>query len=129
MRKWGLAVLAGTTLASAVLASAAQAQEWNGAGPMIASFYNEEMSVPKGWELTYTGSQNGVEVYTFYVRPDTVDVDTSWVDAKGQLERTLCGDDTLKGWVMSGMKARADKVVVSGGKQTKTVGTGYVTCR
>jgi hypothetical protein len=130
MRKWGLATVAGAVvLASAGIATTAQAQEWNGAGPIIAAFYNEEMSVPKGWELTFTGSQNGVEVYTFYVRPDTVDVDTSWIDAQGQLERALCGDDTLRGWVMSGMKARADKIVVSNGKQAKTVGTGYVTCR
>ncbi len=127
-RVWGT-VSGALVLASSVAATAAQAQEWYGAGPMIAAFYNEEMSVPKGWELTFTGSQNGVEVYTFYVRPDTVDVDTSWIDAQGQLERALCGDDTLRGWVMSGMKARADKIVISQGKQAKTVGTGYVTCR
>ncbi|MEL7689506.1 hypothetical protein [Citromicrobium bathyomarinum] len=128
--KWIFAGVSGTAvLASALIATAAQAQEWKGAGPVIAAFYNEEMSVPKGWELTFTGSQSGVEVYTFYVRPDTVDVDTSWIDAQGQLERALCEDDTLRGWVMSGMKARADKIVISKGKQTKTVGTGYVTCR
>ena len=89
-RVWGT-VAGAFVLASAVVTTVAQAQEWNGAGPMIAAFYNEEMSVPKGWELTFTGSQNGVEVYTFYVRPDTVDVDTSWIDAEGQLERALCG--------------------------------------
>jgi len=124
MRKWMMAGMAGIAMSQ----TGAQAQEWAGNGAIIAMFYNEEMSVPKGWELTYTGLQNGVEVYTFVVRPETTDVDTSWIDEHSQLQRLLCGEETLASWVRAGMKARADKVVVRGGKQTKTTGSANVTC-
>lgn len=114
---------------AAMVPSGVQAQPWNGAGPIVADFYNETMSVPKGWELVYSGTQSGVEVYTFFVRPETTDVDTSWVDADGQLRRLLCGEDELRSWVRSGMKARADKVVVRGGNQSRTTGRNIVTCQ
>ncbi|NCP17776.1 MAG: hypothetical protein GW855_01285 [Erythrobacter sp.] len=124
MYKW----FAGGLVAAAAVSVPALAQEWRGAGPIVASFYNEEMSVPKGWELTYSGTENGVEVYTFIVRPENAGVDTSWIDADSQLQRLFCGDDDLRGWVTAGMKARADKVVVRDGRQSRTKGSKLLTC-
>lgn len=129
-KKEALATVAGMAMlgTGALAQSRAQAQEWDGMGEVLAAFYNETMSVPKGWELTYSGLKGGVEVFTFIVRPETVDVDTSWLDADDQMARVMCGDETPRGWIRAGMKVRADKVVIRGGKREVFKGKGLVTC-
>lgn len=113
---------------AAMFAASAQAQDWAGMGPLLADYYNEAMSRPKGWELTYTGLQQGVEVFTFIIRPDTVDVDTSWLDADEQMKRLMCGDEMPRSWMQAGMKVRVDKTVISGGKRETEKGTSLLTC-
>jgi hypothetical protein len=124
MRKWTGLAAAGAVM----LGSGAQAQEWAGMGKLLARFYNEEMSVPKGWELAYSGLKDGVEVYTFTVRPETVDVDTSSLDADLQMRRLMCTDKLTWSWIQAGMKVRANKVVIRGSKQEVTKGTALIRC-
>ena len=115
----GLAALAaGGTLAAA---------EWDGAQEMLAAYYNEEMSVPKGWTLSYSGRENGVDVYVFDTDFDTYP-QTAFLQADDQLERLMCGDDTIKGWVAQGMRTRADMRALANGKRTLTKGTRIITC-
>jgi len=129
-KKDALAAVVGMAMfgTGALAQSRAQAQEWDGMGPLLAQFYNEEMSSPKGWELSYIGLKGDIEVFAFIIQPETVDVDTSWLDADDQMKRLMCGDDTPRGWIASGMKVRVDKIVIRGGKPETTKGKSLIRC-
>jgi hypothetical protein len=125
MRKGVLLAVAASAVA---LSGGVRAQDWAGMGPILAAYYNEEMSKPKGWELTYSGLKDGVEQFTFIIRPDTVGIDTSWLDADDQMKRLMCGDDLPRSWIAGGMKVRVDMVVIRGSKREVTRGTKFITC-
>jgi hypothetical protein len=118
---------AALVLGLATVGTGAAAAQWDGAQEMIAAYYNEEMSIPKGWSLSYAGRENGVDVYLFDTDHD-VFPQTAFLQVDSQLQRLLCGDDQLKAWVKQGMRARADRRVKQGGKKTVIKGTGTVSC-
>ena len=111
----------------AALPAAAQAAPWDGMGKMIASFYNEEMSIPKGWQLSYAGTESGVEVFVFDVDADAFP-QTLFLSPEAQMQRLMCGDDTLKGWIAGGMRVRADQRVRRDGKADLRKGKDLIRC-
>lgn len=84
-------------------------------GPIIAAFYNEEMSVPKGWRLSYKGREAGVEVFIMDRDLDAAP-QTSWIDPRGQMQRLMCGDAGLRDMLRDSGGVRADVRDKKGGK-------------
>ncbi|MDY0272438.1 MAG: hypothetical protein RBR37_07990 [Advenella sp.] len=76
-------------------------------GPLIATFYMEAMSTPKGWELSYKGKEGGNEV--FIMRRDLdKHPQTAILKPIDQMRRLMCGDAALKAMVKNGVKVRVD---------------------
>lgn len=88
-------------------------------GPLIAAFYMETMSTPKGWELSYKGKEGPVQVFTMRRDLDTYP-QTAIMSPIDQMRRVMCGDDTLKDMMKNGLKVRVDAKDKKDGK-IKTV--------
>jgi len=97
-------------VAFGAMTSAVQAQELVGQGPIIASYYNEEMSVPRGWSVSYGGTRDGMEIYSFIVDYETSTPFTRSLWADDQLKRIFCDGDILESWVRDVMRVAAGKV-------------------
>ncbi len=115
-------------LAAGLLATAsvtAFAQQFP--GPLIALFYMENMSIPKGWELSYKGEENKVQVFTMSRDLDTYP-QTAMLQPIDQMRRVMCGDDTLKDMMKKGVKVRADARDKVDGKIKTTKGPVLSSC-
>ena len=88
-------------------------------GPLIAAFYMETMSTPKGWELSYKGKEGPVQVFTMRRDLDAYP-QTAIMSPIDQMRRVMCGDDTLKDMMKNGLKVRVDAKDKKDGK-IKTV--------
>ena len=111
------------------LGTPAQAQEWAGKGEIIAAYYNEVMSIPRGWSVKYMGLEDGYEVFLFMVDDrDPASAMTRNFSAEDQLKRLLCDDDELESWVRAGMRAKARKVWYDGANQNVNLGTRAISC-
>ena len=110
------------------LASPAPAAGWEEAGPVVAQYYNEEMVTVRGWTLVYSGTQDGVEVYTFEVDGDS-HPQTLSLSAAGQMKRALCSEEPLVSWMKAGMKVRADRRVHKDGSVKTEKGTSLISCQ
>ncbi|MFV9472823.1 hypothetical protein ACM5Q9_00160 [Advenella sp. RU8] len=88
-------------------------------GPLIAAFYMETMSTPKGWELSYKGKEGPVQVFTMRRDLDAYP-QTAIMSPIDQMRRVMCGDDTLKDMMKNGLKVRVDAKDKKDGK-VKTV--------
>lgn len=76
-------------------------------GEVIAEFYMEAMSVPKGWKLSYKGAENKTQVFTMHRDLDAYP-QTAMLQPIDQMRRVMCGDDTLKSMMNKGLKVRVD---------------------
>ncbi|WP_169294798.1 hypothetical protein [Advenella sp. EE-W14] len=76
-------------------------------GPLIAAFYMETMSTPKGWELSYKGKEGPVQVFTMRRDLDAYP-QTAIMSPLDQMQRLMCGDDSLKNMMKNGLKVRVD---------------------
>lgn len=96
-------------------------------GPIIAEFYMETMSVPKGWELSYKGVENKVQVFTMNRDLDAYP-QTAMLQPVDQMRRVMCGDDSLKDMIKSGVKVRVDSRDKENGKVKTTKGPILSSC-
>jgi len=105
--------------------SLANAQQFP--GEIIAAYYMQTMSTPKGWNLEYKGKENNVQVFTM-----TRDLDsfpqTAMLQPIDQMKRLMCGDDTLKKMVNGGVKVRVDSRDKQDGKYKVTKGPVLSSC-
>lgn len=101
----------------AAASSTASAEQFP--GPLIAAFYMETMSTPKGWELSYKGQENKVQVFTMR-RDLDAHPQTAFMTPIDQMRRLMCGDDELKDMMKKGLKVRVDAKDKKDGK-VKTV--------
>lgn len=112
-------------LALAGGATPAMAQQFP--GKMIAEFYMTEMSIPKGWTLSYKGREAGAEVFVMDRDLDAFP-QTGFLQPIEQIRRLMCGDDTLKAMVDGGTKIRVDSRDKRGGKTTLSRGETLTHC-
>jgi len=84
-------------------------------GALIAAFYMQEMSIPKGWTLSYKGEENKIQVFTMSRDLDTYP-QTAILQPIDQMRRLMCGDDTLKDMMRRGVKVRVNTRDKIGGK-------------
>ncbi|NYT66837.1 hypothetical protein H0A58_12795 [Alcaligenaceae bacterium] len=96
-------------------------------GAIIAEFYMEAMSVPKGWELSYKGEENKIQVFTMNRDLDTYP-QTAMLQPIDQMRRVMCGDDTLKDMVNQGVKVKVNTRDKVGGKVKSTNGPILSSC-
>ncbi len=96
-------------------------------GPLIAAFYMETMSIPKGWELSYKGKEGGTQVFTMRRDLDTYP-DTAFLQPIDQMRRVMCGDDALKDMVKKGVKIRVDAKDKENGKVKQVKGPVLSSC-
>lgn len=76
-------------------------------GPIIAEFYMQTMSTPKGWKLSYKGAENKVQVFTMDRNLDA-HPQTAMLQPIDQMRRVMCGDESLREMVDRGVKVRVD---------------------
>lgn len=88
-------------------------------GPLIATYYMEAMSIPKGWALSYKGQEGKVQVFTMR-RDLDAHPQTAIMAPIDQMRRLMCGDDELKSMIKNGVKVRVDAQDKKNGK-VKTV--------
>jgi hypothetical protein len=122
MKSMGKFVIA---LALACGATPAMAQQFP--GKMIAEFYMTEMSVPKGWALSYKGKEGGAEVFVMDRDLDAFP-QTGFLQPIEQMRRLMCGDDTLKAMVNAGTRIRVDARDKNRGKTVLTKGEHLTRC-
>ena len=96
-------------------------------GAIVAQYYNEAMSIPKGWELSYVGEESDVQVFNMKRDFDQFP-QTNFLNVKDQMTRLMCGDDSLKKMIAQGVKVRADAVDLENKKTKKTKGVVLSTC-
>ena len=96
-------------------------------GLIVAKFYNEAMSIPKGWELAYVGEESGIQVFNMKRNFDKFP-QTSFLNVKDQMVRLMCGDPDLKKMMEQGLKVRADAVDLKDKKTKKTKGEVLNSC-
>lgn len=101
------------------------AQEFE--GKIIAQYFNEAMSIPKGWELTYVGKKSNIEVFTMHRDFDS-HPQTEMLTVIDQMKRLMCGDDYLKKKIESGVKVRADSIDKRNGKYERKQGIVLEKC-
>jgi len=75
----------------------------------------QEMSIPKGWTLSYKGEENKIQVFTMSRDLDTYP-QTAILQPIDQMRRLMCGDDTLKDMMRRGVKVRVNTRDKIGGK-------------
>ncbi|MGX5711324.1 hypothetical protein ACWKWJ_01345 [Sphingopyxis terrae subsp. ummariensis] len=110
---------------AAISIPAMAAEEFPGA--IIADFYMSEFSIPKGWELSYKGLDNGVQVFVMDRDLDTYP-QTAFLQPIEQMRRLMCGDDELKQMVNGGTLVRVDSRDKRGGKTSLTKGPTLTRC-
>ena len=103
----------------------AMAQEFPGA--IIAEYYMNELSIPKGWALSYKGKEGGTEVFVMDRDLDT-HPQTAFLQPIDQIRRVMCSDDTLKGMVNGGTVIRVDARDKESGKTRLTKGPQLTRC-
>ncbi|NCU11076.1 MAG: hypothetical protein GXC70_02760 [Sphingomonadaceae bacterium] len=96
-------------------------------GDIIAAYYMEKFSRPKGWVLSYKGPENGVEVFIMD-RDFDAHPQTAFLEPIGQMERLMCGDKDLKQLVAEGYVVRIDSRDKSGGKTKYAKGPTLSRC-
>lgn len=116
-------ILVACLLAAASTTAAAQKFP----GPLIAAFYMETMSIPKGWELSYKGKEDTTEVFITKRDLDTYP-DTAFLQPIDQMRRVMCGDDSLKDMMRKGTKVRADARDIKNGKVKVVKGPVLSSC-
>lgn len=103
----------------------AAAQDFPGA--MIAEFYMTEFSIPKGWELSYKGQEQGVQVFIMD-RDLDAHPQTSFLQPINQMQRLMCGDEELKQMVNGGTVVRVDARDKRDGKKSVKTGPTLTRC-
>ena len=113
----------GVALALAAVPAVAQSFP----GPLIAKFYMQEFTIPKGFELSYKGVENGAQVF---IMDRDLDTYPQTVNAApiNQMRRLMCGDDNLKVMVDGGIVIRVDSRDKRNGKVTTTKGPTLSRC-
>ena len=98
-------IITGTFLVA--LATIQPALASNFPGKIIAEYYNDEMSIPNGWELTYIGRQSNIEVFQMSRDLDEYPK-TAILNPFNQIKNLFCSDESLKELIDSGLMVRAD---------------------
>lgn len=114
-------------IALAALAAAAPAAAQHFPGEIIAEFYMNEMSIPKGWTLSYKGIEGGTHVFIMD-RDLDAHPQTSFLQPIDQLRRLMCGDDALASFVTGGTAIRIDRRDKQGGRTELTKGPTLTRC-
>jgi hypothetical protein len=114
-----------TMAAICALATPALAQGFP--AEMAAAYFNEEMSIPKGWKLNYSGRDGATYVFSMDRDLDAAP-QTAFLQPIDQMHRLMCGDETLKGFVKSGVVVRVDTRDKQGGKTTTVRGPTLSSC-
>ncbi|TFI57636.1 hypothetical protein E2493_14015 [Sphingomonas parva] len=112
-------------LAVACAASPAVAQDFPGA--MIADFYMENFSTPKGWTLSYKGNERGTQVFVMDRDLDAFP-QPGFLQPIEQLRRVMCGDEALKAMIAAGTIVRVDARDKQDGKTSVTKGPQLTRC-
>jgi hypothetical protein len=89
--------------------------------PIIVGFFNEGMSIPKGWELKFSGYQDGVFVFDMHRDFDRYP-QTQWLQVNDQMQRLMC-QEGLEHYIDQGIKVRTDAVDTEKGKTQRTKGS------
>lgn len=110
----------------AAASTTASAEEFH--GPLIAAFYMETMSTPKGWELSYKGREGNVQVFTMK-RDLDAHPQTAIMSPIDQMRRVMCGDDSLKEMMKNGVKVRVDARDKKDGKVKTVKGPILSSCK
>lgn len=96
-------------------------------GEIIAEFYMQEMSVPKGWTLSYKGEENKTQVFTMNRDLDTYP-QTAMLQPIDQMRRLMCGDEDLKSMINGGVKVKVNARDKIDGKVKTTNGPILSSC-
>lgn len=116
-------LIAGLMLAGITVPAAAQGFP----GALIAEFYMSEFSIPKGWELSYKGAEQGVQVFIMDRDLDAYP-QTSFLQPVEQMRRLMCGDEELSGMINGGTVVRVDARDKRDGKKTIRQGPQLTRC-
>ncbi len=116
-------LLAFAIVASAVPAAAQKQQ----LGDLIAAYYMEHFSKPKGWVLSYKGPENGVQVFIMD-RDFDAHPQTAILQPIDQMQRLMCGDKDLRQLVAEGYVIRIDSRDKERGKTKYTKGPTLNRC-
>ena len=115
-------------LAFAILVSAVPvAAQKEQLGDLIADYYMEQLSTPKGWALSYKGPENGVQVFIMD-RDFDAHPQTAFLEPIGQMQRLMCGDKDLRQLVDAGYVVRIDSRDKERGKTKYTKGPTLARC-
>ena len=96
-------------------------------GSVVAHFYNEAMSIPKGWELVYIGKELGVHVFNMKRNFDEHPQSRN-MSVKEQMVRLMCNDVTLRNMMAQGIKVRAHSIDTENTKARKKRGGVLSAC-
>lgn len=117
-----------TLLAALLIAcGAAPAMAQTFPGALIAEYYMDEFSIPKGWALSYKGSEQGVQVFIMD-RDLDAHPQTSFLQPIEQMRRLMCEDDELKQIVNGGTVVRVDIRDKRDGKKSVRPGPQLTRC-
>jgi hypothetical protein len=111
-------------IAIACDATPALAQDFPGAA--LAGFYSEEMSIPKGWKLSYEGQSGGAEVFIMDRDLDTCP-QTAFLQPIDQVRRLMCDPEMGKQF-MTGRIIRVDMRDLRAGKKSRIKGEELSSC-
>lgn len=112
-------------IAIACVATPAIAQSFP--GNLVAEYYMNEFSIPKGWTLSYQGKDGSTEVFVMDRDLDAFP-QTSFLQPIDQIRRVMCGDDSLKAVVNGGTVIRVDARDKQNGKIKVTKGAKLERC-
>lgn len=112
-------------LIMAITSAPASAQSFPGS--MIAEYYMNEMSTPKGWALSYKGREAETEVFIMD-RDLDAHPQTAFLQPIDQMRRVMCGDKTLKAMLDSGTVIRVDARDKKGGQRILSKGPQLTRC-
>lgn len=124
-----VSMVIGTVMATMSVSAAAQ----DFPGKMIAAFYHETMSTPKGWTLTYEGRQGNNQVFLmdrdFDIHANDSEI-LSMVQIMQPIDqvRRLCKDPSIAAMINGPVKWRIDSRDKIGGKTTRTTGPVLERC-
>lgn len=96
-------------------------------GSMAAAYFNETMSIPKGWSLTYKGQEGPTHVFIMDRDLDAAP-QTAFLQPVDQLQRLLCDQDTLRAFVDAGTVVRVDSRDKRSGRVSLAKGPTVSSC-
>ena len=94
---------------------------------MAADYFNEVMSIPKGWTLSYKGREGRTHVYIMDRDLDSAP-QTSFMQPIDQIQRLMCGEETLAAYFDGSVVVRVDSRDKRNGQTSLVPGPTLSSC-